>query len=116
MRAVSPLAAACPRCHARVLDVRVDFDLGVLIGTPRLDPAVLDATAIVACVITSVPLWQVYDHAGRTVTSQRSAWWPRAPMPGHVLAEHACARTWPGAPIDLAPFVAATAVPDICPF
>lgn len=116
MSAVSPLAATCPRCHARVLDVRVNFDLGVLIGTPRLDPTVLDATAIVACVITSVPLWQVYEYAGRTVTSQRSAGWPRTLVPGRVLAEHACARTWPGTPIDLAPLVAATAVPDICPF
>lgn len=116
MSAVSPLAASCPRCHARVLDVRVDFDLGVLIGAPRLDPTVLEDAGIVACVITGIRLWQVYEHAGRTVTSQRSAGWPRKPMPGVVLAEHTCKRVWPGAPIDLAPLTAPTTVPDICPF
>lgn len=109
MSATTPLAATCTKCGRRVLEVRWDFDLDTLIGRPRLDPIELDAQQIVACVITGMPLWQVYEHAGRTVTSQRGPLWPREPMPGHIVPEHTCDRTWTGPAVILAdPAPAAT--------
>lgn len=102
MSAVSPLMTKCRRCAAHVLEVRVDFDLGVLVGSPHLDPVVLTDQQVVACVITGAPLWQVYEYGGRTVTSQRGRLWPREPMPGEIVPEHDCARTWTGPPLVLA--------------
>lgn len=102
MSAVTPLMTACRRCGRHVLEVRIDFDLGVPVGTPRIDPVTLTPEQVVACVITDVPLWQVYEHGGRTVTSQRGRLWPREPMPGDTVPEHACTRTWTGPPLVLA--------------
>ncbi len=102
MSAVTPLTTACGRCGRRVLEVRLDFDLGLLVGKPRIDPVVLARPQVVACVITDVPLWQVYEHGGRTVTSQRGRLWPREPMPGDIVPEHACDRTWTAPPLVLA--------------
>jgi len=102
MTAITPLMTVCGRCGRHVLEVRVDFDLGLLVGSPRIDPVELDNTQVVASVITGVPLWQVYEHGGRTVTSQRGRLWPREPMPGVIAPEHDCARTWTGPPLVLA--------------
>jgi hypothetical protein len=103
MSRTAPLAARCGRCHARVLEVRVDFQLGVLIGEPRLDPIALGATQITACVITGIQLWQIQEHAGTTITSSRSRWWPRRHVDGHTAPAHACGRVWDAPALDLAP-------------
>lgn len=114
MTATTPLAATCTGCGARVLEVRWDWAEDILIGTPRLDPVTLDPQQVLACVIAGIPVWQVHEHAGRTVTSHRTAYWPRKPMPGHIAPEHACGRRWDAFPIDLAPDP--TDIPDTCPF
>lgn len=114
MTATTPLVAACPACRARVLEVRWDWQQDLLIGEPRLDLVTLDHQQVLACVIAGVPLWQLHEHAGRTVTSRRSQWWPRQKVPGHIVPEHACGRVWDAFPIDLSPEV--DPIPEICPF
>lgn len=108
------LFARCPRCDRQVLEVRADWDLGVLVGTPRLDAVQLDQEQIIACIITGLRLWQIQEHAGTTVTSSRSRWWPREPVPGHTVPEHSCGRVWDAPAIDLAP--AEIVYPDQPPF
>ncbi|MEV7875174.1 hypothetical protein [Microbacterium sp. NPDC089188] len=103
MSATAPLAARCARCRRRVLEVRRDFQLGVLIGAPRLDPVRLDRDQVLACVLVGIRLWQIREHAGTTTTSSRSRWWPRQPVDGHTAPEHACARVWDAPALDLAP-------------
>lgn len=103
MKTKSPLLINCPRCNRRVLEVREDFELGVLVGTPRLDPVHLDAMHITACIITGIRLWQIQKRAGRTITSGRSKWWPREPVSGFTVPEHSCSRVWDAPALDLAP-------------
>jgi hypothetical protein len=103
MKTKAPLFINCPRCSRRVLEVREDFELGVLVGTPRLDAVELDANHITACIITGVRLWQIQKRAGRTITSGRSRWWPREPVPGFTVPEHSCGRVWDAPALDLAP-------------
>ena len=114
MTATAPLFAVCRRCGVRVLEVRWDYQQDVLIGEPRLDPVALDYHQVTACVIAGIPLWQVHQHAGKTITSHRSRWWPRKPVPGHIAPEHDCGRVWDAFPINLAPDP--NPVPDVCPF
>ena len=99
----APLMTRCRRCDARVLEVRVDFQLGVLIGEPRIDPVSLDAVQITACIITGIRLWQIQERANTTITSSRSRHWPRHPVPGHTAPAHTCGRVWDAPPLDLAP-------------
>jgi hypothetical protein len=110
----APLYATCARCSARVLEVRWDHRDNVLIGAPTLDPVGLDDQQILACVISDVPLWQVYLHAGVHVTSRRTRWWPVGPTSGHVAPAHRCGRVWDAFPLELAPDP--YDLPDLCPF
>ncbi|WP_091232557.1 hypothetical protein [Microbacterium sp. 3J1] len=103
MKTKAPLFINCPRCNRRVLEVREDFELGVLVGTPRLDAVQLKPDHIVACIITGIRLWQIQERAGHTITSGRSRWWPREPVPGFTVPEHSCGRVWDAPAIDLAP-------------
>lgn len=103
MSRTAPLAARCGRCHALVLEVRVDFQLGVLVGAPRLDPISLVGTQITVCVLTGIQLWQVQERAGTTTTSSRSRWWPVRPVDGHTAPVHACGRVWDAPALELAP-------------
>lgn len=103
MTATAPVYITCRNCHRQVLEVRWDFHQGILLGEPRIDPVSLDYQQITACIITGIHLWQLHEHARRPVTSHRTRWWPRKPVPGHVLPEHDCARTWDAFPVDLAP-------------
>lgn len=114
MSATTPRYVTCPRCRARVLEVRWDYQMDILIGTPLLDPVALGQLQIVACVITGVKLWQVHEHAGRPVTSRRSRWWPTKPVAGEISPEHRCKHTWDAPALDLAPEV--TVYPDRPPF
>ncbi len=114
MTATTPLYAACRRCGGRVLEVRWDFQQDILIGAPRLEPVSLDYQQVTACVIAGIPLWQIHEHARKTVTSRRSRWWPRTPVPGHIAPEHGCGRVWDAFPLDLAPDL--TPIPETCPF
>lgn len=114
MSVKAPLETRCPRCGRGVLEVRDDWREGVLIGTPRIDPVALTADQIVACVLAGIRVWQVHQRAGRWVTSARSRWWPRRPIPGHIAPSHHCARAWDAPRLQLAPD--ASHVPDICPF
>lgn len=114
MTATTPLLVACRACGARVLEVRWDYQQDTLIGEPRLDPIGLDHQQIVACIITGIRLWQIHEHARRHVTSRRTAWWPRKPVPGFTAPEHACGASWDALPISLAPEF--TPIPDTCPF
>jgi len=100
--ATTPLVGTCPRCKARVLEVRWDYELDLVVGKPRLDLTVLSLEQITACIITGRDLWQLHEHAGRKVTSHRSRWWPRAPIDGTVHAEHRCGTVWPGTDVILA--------------
>lgn len=101
--ATAPLMTRCRRCGARVLEVRADFHLGVLIGEPRVDPVHLDRDQVLACVLVGIRLWQIHEHAGRTVTSSRSRYWPRTPVPGQIAPTHACGRVWTAPALDLVP-------------
>lgn len=103
MKTKAPLFINCPRCGRRVLEVREDFELGVLVGTPRLDAVQLDPMQITACIITGVRLWQIQKRAGKTITSGRSRWWPREPVPGVTVPEHSCGRIWEAPELNLAP-------------
>jgi hypothetical protein len=103
MSATTPLFITCPRCDRQVLEARADWQLGVLIGTPRLDAVQLDSTQITACIITGLELWQIHTWAGRTVTSRRSRWWPTAPVAGTTVPRHSCARVWDAPALNLAP-------------
>lgn len=114
MTATTPLYTACTACKARVLEVRWDFHQNMLLGAPRLDAVALDREQIIACIVIGIPLWQLHQHSNKTVTSHRTPWWPRHPVDGHIVPEHACGRTWDAFPIDLAPDV--TPIPDTCPF
>lgn len=114
MSTKAPLFVNCPRCSRRVLEVRADYELGVLVGTPRLDAVHLDPTQITACIITGLRLWQIQQHAGHTITSSRSRWWPRKPVDGVTVPEHSCGRIWDAAALDLAP--AEVVYPDQPPF
>lgn len=99
----APRYVTCPRCRTQVLEVRDDYQLGVLIGTPLLDPVALQPRQIVACVIAGIRLWQVHEHAGRPVTSSRSRWWPKKPVPGDTSPVHRCGRIWDAPALDLVP-------------
>jgi hypothetical protein len=99
----APRYVTCPRCRARVLEVRWDFQMDVLIGMPLLDPVALQPLQIVACVITRVQLWQIHEHAGKTITSQRTPWWPRKPVDGEISPRHRCGHTWDAPALDLVP-------------
>lgn len=114
MKTKAPLFINCPRCGRRVLEVRDDFQLGVLVGTPRLDAVHLDPMQITACIITGLRLWQIQTRAGRLITSGRSRWWPTEPVPGFTVPEHSCSRVWDAPALDLAPDTAPT--PDKPPF
>jgi hypothetical protein len=114
MTATTPLAATCTRCGAYVLEVRWDFHQDVLIGAPLLDPVSLDRQQVLACVITGVPLWQVDTRGDRTITSHRTRFWPRHPVPGHIAPEHRCGHQWDAFPLELAPDP--TTIPELCPF
>ncbi|EYT59771.1 hypothetical protein [Microbacterium sp. UCD-TDU] len=114
MTATTPLFITCPRCSRQVLEVRADWQLGVLIGTPRLDAVQLDPTQITACILTGLELWQVHTWAGKTVTSRRSRWWPTEPVAGTTAPRHACGRVWDAPALDLAPDKASA--PEKCPF
>lgn len=114
MSATTPRYVTCPRCRARVLEARWDYQGDFLIGTPLLDAVALQPSQIVACVVTGIRLWQVHQHAGHTVTSRRTRWWPTRPVDGDVVAEHACGRVWDAPPLDLAPDP--DVIPDVCPF
>lgn len=114
MSTLTPRYVTCPRCQACVLEARWDYQNDTLFGTPLLDPVALNSQQLVACVITDVPLWQVHKHAGRHVTSRRTHRWPTRPVPGATVPAHACGRTWPGQPLQLAPDP--TTIPDTCPF
>lgn len=114
MTATTPILASCPRCRRRVLEVRWDHHEDTLIGEPTLEPVALDRQQITACVIAGIPLWLIHQHAGRTVTSHRTRWWPRTLVPGHTAPVHACGRIWDAFPITLAPDPHTT--PDQCPF
>lgn len=103
MTATAPLYTRCARCGVRVLEVRWDWAEGALFGEPRVDPVSLDREQLTACIVIGIQLWQVHPHAGRTVTSKRTRWWPRQPMPGYIAPVHACGRVWDAFPIDLAP-------------
>lgn len=103
MTATAPLFIDCPRCKRHVLEVRADWQLGVLVGTPRLDAVQLDAGQITACIITGIRLWQIQRRSGRLITSGRSRWWPTEPVPGFTVPEHACGRIWDAPALDLAP-------------
>jgi hypothetical protein len=103
MTGTAPLAARCPRCGRRVLEVRRDYNLGVLVGDPRIDPVRLDRDQVLACVLVGIRLWQVQEHAGTTTTSSRDRWWPQSPVPGQIAPEHACERVWTAPALDLAP-------------
>lgn len=103
MSAKAPLAARCGRCSRRVLEVRADHHLGVLIGTPRLDPVGLTRDQVLACVLTGIRVWQIQEHAGKTATSLRTRYWPMRPVDGHTAPEHTCTRTWDAPALDLAP-------------
>ncbi|WP_431800356.1 hypothetical protein [Microbacterium kunmingense] len=97
----NPDLISCPRCRRRVLEVTWDYQADFLFGMPRLDPVTLDQQQIVACVITGVPLWQLHRNARGLLTSHRTRWWPRRPIPGHIVPEHHCTRQWDAFPIDL---------------
>jgi hypothetical protein len=114
MTATAPLYTACALCGGRVLEVRWDWHEGLLIGEPRLEPVSLDYQQVTACIIAGIRLWQLHEHAGKPVTSKRGPWWPRSPLPGHILPEHACGRVWDAFPVDLAPDP--LNIPDTCPF
>ena len=114
MTATTPLQATCNRCGRRVLDVRWDWHQDILIGEPRLELVTLDHQQVTACVIAGIPIWQIHEHAGRTITSHRTRHWPRKRIPGHIAPEHNCARVWDAFPIDLAPDP--NHIPDTCPF
>jgi hypothetical protein len=114
MTTTTPLLAACPRCRARVLEVRWDHHEDTLIGAPALDPVTLDPHQVLACVVAGIPLWQVHEYAGHPVTSQRTAWWPTAPLPGHIAPAHRCGTAWDAFPLDLSPDT--TLTPDTAPF
>lgn len=103
MTTKSPRYVTCTRCRARVLEVREDYQLGVLIGTPLLDPVALQQLQVVACVITGVQLWQIHEHAGKHVTSSRSRWWPCRPVDGYIAPVHRCGHTWDAPALDLKP-------------
>lgn len=103
MTPTAPLATRCRWCGRRVLEVRRDEHLGVLIGEPRIDPVALDRDQVLACVLVGIRLWQVQKRGGTTTTSSRSRWWPRTPIPGHTAPEHACPRVWAAPALDLAP-------------
>jgi hypothetical protein len=103
MSQITPRYVTCPRCRSRVLEARWDFQMNTLIGTPLLQPVSLTPDQIVACIITSIPLWQVHEHAGKPITSRRTPWWPRGPIAGDIAPEHACGRTWDAPALDLAP-------------
>ena len=114
MTSKAPRYVTCTRCRVRVLEVRDDFQLGVLVGMPLLDPVALSQLQVVACVITGVQLWQVHEHAGKTVTSVRSRWWPRRPIDGEISPRHRCGTTWDAPALNLAP--EETVYPDQPPF
>lgn len=114
MTATTPLVASCSRCGRHVLEVRWDYHDDVLIGMPRLELVSLDWQQITACVIAGIPLWQIHERAGKTVTSRRTRWWPRKPVPGHIAPEHGCGRVWDAFPLDLAPDP--HDIPETCPF
>jgi hypothetical protein len=103
MTATAPLVAPCRRCGRRVLEVRADFQLGVLVGEPRIDPVRLDRDQVIACVLTGVRLWQIQEYAGSTTTSSRSRYWPQRPVDGHTAPEHTCGRVWSAPSLNLAP-------------
>ncbi len=115
MTAVAPLYTNCARCGARVLEVRWDWQADILLGDPRLDPVALDHQQITACILIGVRLWQLQQRlTGTWTTSSRGRWWPRGPVTGHTLPEHACGRRWDAFPVDLA--TTPTPVPELCPF
>lgn len=115
MTATSPLYASCRRCGAHILEVRWDWQLDTVIGTPRLDPVALDYQQITACVVAGIPLWQLQrQRLGNWVTSRRSFWWPRTPVDGHTLPAHACGARWDAFPVDLS--TAPVTYPDTPPF
>lgn len=114
MTATTPVLVSCRRCGSRVLEVRWDWHGDTLIGEPHLDPVTLDPQQITACVIAGIPIWQVHQRANKTMTSRRSRWWPRSPVPGHIAPEHGCGRVWDAFPLDLAPDP--SVVPEHCPF
>lgn len=103
MSATAPLFIRCPRCTRDVLEVRMDFQLGVLVGNPRLDAVQLDQDQITACIIAGLRLWQIEQRAGRLYTSGRSRWWPSQPVPGFIVPEHSCSRVWDAPALNLAP-------------
>ena len=114
MTATAPLYIRCARCGRMVLEVRADWHDDVLIGEPRLDPVSLDRQQLTACILTGIRVWQLHQVAGSPVTSRRSRYWPRTPIAGHILPEHACARVWDAFPVDLARID--TPTPEQCPF
>lgn len=115
MTATSPLYTSCFRCGTSVLEVRWDWQLNTLYGAPRLDPVALDYQQVTACIITGLPLWQLHRRlSGQWLTSHRTRWWPRAPMPGHIVPEHACAARWDAFPLDLS--TTSPTYPDTPPF
>lgn len=115
MTAVTPLYTRCRHCNAQILEVRWDWQDNVLIGDPRLDAVALDYQQITACIITGIRLWQLQQRlTGTWTTSRRTRFWPRTPIDGHTLPEHACGRRWDAFPVDLA--TPDTLIPDLCPF
>lgn len=115
MSARAPLTTVCTRCDRPILEVRWDDQLDTIIGRPRLDPTSLDDQQIIACVIVGVDLWHIgRSKLGHHTTSQRTPWWPTEPIPGHIVPEHHCARTWHGTLLDLTPPTHHT--PDTPPF
>lgn len=114
MTRTTPRYITCPRCGRRAIEARWDYQGDMLIGTPLLDPVKLTLTQITAAVITSIPLWQIQEHAGRPITSRRHTWWPRRPVDGTTVPEHACGRVWDAPTVDLA--VDDPTYPDQPPF
>lgn len=110
----TPIYVTCTGCRRQVLEVRWDHHQDILLEQARLDPVSLDHQQITACIIAEISLWQLHEHAGEPITSHRTRWWPRRRVPGHVLPEHACGRTWDAFPINLAPDP--TLYPDTPPF
>ncbi|MBP2420030.1 hypothetical protein [Microbacterium imperiale] len=114
--ATAPLFAPCGWCGADVLQVRWDYRADLLIGDPRLDPVALDPQQVTACIIAGIPLWQLEQRlTGHWITSARSFYWPRRPVPGHIAPEHHCSRVWDAERLQLAPD-AGTTYPDTPPF
>jgi hypothetical protein len=102
--AVAPLYAPCPRCQVQVLEVRWDWQLDTVIGTPRLDPVALRPDQVTACILTGLQTWQLQRRVtGVWTTSHRWRHWPTRPVDGETLPAHLCGRVWDAPPVRMAP-------------